>query len=75
MKLKLGVDKLYHFQAGILIYIFSSIFLSAFIAMIPVIAIGAIKELYDLKSNKGTPDIWDFIFTVLGGLTLLIFTI
>jgi hypothetical protein len=36
--------------------------------MIPVIIIGALKEVYDNYSEKNNADIFDFIWTVVGGL-------
>ena len=75
MKLKLGIDKLYHFEAGIVIFVISCLFLSPILSMIPVTVIAAVKEFYDWKSKKGNPDIWDFLFTVLGGISVLIFVI
>jgi hypothetical protein len=69
------IDKLYHFTAGVIIYIFSSIILNNWLSMIPVIIIGAGKELYDLYSGKGTPDWWDFIWTIIGGIFVLLLTL
>jgi len=69
------IDKLYHFIAGIFIYLVSVIFLSNLLALIPVILIGAGKEIYDWKSKKGNPEWWDFIFTVLGGLSIFLLTL
>lgn len=75
MRLKLEIDKLYHFVAGVIIFVLFCFFVSPLISMIPVTIIALAKELYDWMSNKGTPDIWDFIFTILGGLTVLFFVI
>jgi len=44
-------------------------------ALIPVIIIGGAKEIYDWKSKKGNPEWWDFIFTVLGGLSIFLLTL
>jgi len=75
MKLKLGIDKLYHFEAGIIIFVLSCFFIPPIFSMIPVTVIAATKEFYDWKSKKGNPDIWDFLFTILGGISVLIFII
>lgn len=75
MKLKLGIDKFYHFVAGVFIYLFSVVFLSNIISMIPVVIIAALKEMYDKKTKRGTPDFWDFLFTVLGGLSMFCLTL
>jgi hypothetical protein len=69
------IDKLYHFIAGVIIYIFSSIILNNWASIIPVILIGGAKEVYDYYSKKGTPDWWDFIWTVIGGLVMLLFSL
>jgi hypothetical protein len=66
------IDKLYHFIAGVIIYIFFNFVLNNWLSMIPVIVIGGAKEVYDYYSKKGTPDWWDFIWTVIGGLIVLL---
>jgi len=67
-----NIDKLYHFFAGIMIYIIFNLILSYYHPIIPVIFIGAGKEIYDFYSKKGTPDWWDFIWTVIGGILAMI---
>lgn len=62
------VDKANHFIAGTLIYCASALFLSAGLAMVPVIVIAAIKEIYDAVSKKGTPDVIDYLFTIAGAM-------
>jgi hypothetical protein len=69
------VDKANHFIAGTLIYVLSAIIFSPFIAIIPVIVIGLGKEVYDYITKKGTPDVIDFLFTILGALPPLILNI
>ena len=69
------IDKLYHFIAGIIIYILSNVVLNNWLSIIPVIIIGAGKEIYDYYSKKGTPDWWDFIWTIIGGLVMLLFSL
>jgi hypothetical protein len=69
------IDKLYHFIAGVIIYIFSSIVLNNWLPIIPVILIGGAKEVYDYYSKKGTPDWWDFIWTVIGGAFVLLLSL
>ena len=61
-------DKANHLIYGIAIYMLSYIFLDRFYAMIPVIIIGALKEVFDYYSKKNNADIFDFIWTVVGGL-------
>jgi hypothetical protein len=69
------IDKLYHFIAGAIIYIFFNIALNNWLPMIPVIAIGGAKEAYDYYSGKGTPDWWDFIWTIIGGAFVLLLSL
>lgn len=38
------------------------------------LVVGALKEIYDKTTGKGTPELWDFIFTALGAFLALIDT-
>nr|UVX46253.1 MAG: putative periplasmic lipoprotein [Bacteriophage sp.] len=64
-------DKWLHLAAGFIIAYFVGLFglLYGFCAGI-IAAAG--KELYDKISKKGTPELWDFIFTVVGVLAGLL---
>jgi hypothetical protein len=62
------MDKLYHFLAGVIIFLIASYFTCYEIIPVIVIAIG--KEVYDLKIKKSYMDIWDIVATILGGLTM-----
>ena len=42
--------------------------IGAFYGLCAGIAAAAGKELYDNFSKKGTPEVWDFIFSVVGVL-------
>ena len=66
------IDKQYHFITGMLIYIIACLFMPPIWAMVPVIAIGTAKEVYDYISMKGTPDINDLFYTIYGALPILI---
>jgi len=66
------IDKQYHFIAGLCIYTIAQLFMPAIWAMVPVVAIGTAKEVYDYVSKKGTPDINDLLFTIYGALPVLI---
>jgi general stress protein CsbA len=69
------IDKVYHFFAGMVIYIFFNIFFNTWISIIPVIVIGAAKEFYDWYTKKGNPEWMDFIWTVIGGLVVLLLSL
>jgi len=65
-------DKLGHFVAGVFIYAIFH-FVSPLFGLV-VVAVAAIgKEIYDydrdrINGNKRTPDIWDTVATMLGGV-------
>lgn len=65
-------DKVNHYLYGTIIYMLSYLVLNYYFAMIPVVLIGAAKEIYDYKTKKGNPDMFDFVWTVLGGLMCLV---
>ena len=69
------IDKFYHFCAGMFIYIFFNILLNDWLSIIPVILIGAGKEAYDYYTKKGNPEWLDFIWTVVGGLFVLLLSL
>lgn len=66
------MDKLYHFIAGAVIFWVANYFMSY--AIIPVIAIAILKEVYDLKVKKSRMDFWDILATIAGGIAVYIFT-
>jgi hypothetical protein len=65
-------DKQYHFIGGFIIYLFSLFIFTTWVALIPVVAIGTAKEVYDYISKNGTPDINDLLYTIYGSIPLLI---
>lgn len=67
--MKIQQDKLSHFLAGIAIAAVFFPFGIGF-SIVAVIAIAALKELWDMQGN-GTPEFLDFAFTVVGGIALL----
>lgn len=69
------VDKANHFIYGCLIYFIAQIWLVPVYALSVVILIGVLKELYDKISGKGTPDIMDSIWTILGAIPLFLIQI
>ena len=66
------IDKQYHFIAGFLIFLIAQLFVSGLWAMVVVIAIGTLKEVWDYLSKKGTPDINDLLFTIYGALPIFV---
>ena len=62
------IDKLYHFIAGMIIFWVASYFMTC--PIIPVIAIGAGKEVYDKIIKHSYVDIWDFLATGAGGILI-----
>lgn len=66
------IDKQYHFIAGLLIYLWSQFIFTTWYALIPVVAIGTAKEVYDYVSKKGTPDINDLLYTIYGAIPIII---
>ena len=69
------IDKQYHFIAGMLIYLIAQLFMPTVWAMVPVIAIATGKEVWDYVSKKGTPEIYDLLFTIYGAIPILILKI
>ena len=62
------IDKILHFLAGIVIAAYATLFIQWWWALVLVAFIGGLKELiYDKWMQKGTPEWWDFIFTIFGG--------
>lgn len=80
---KVGKDKFLHFVVGylafcILTVIFSFItptIVAVSLAYLGVLAAASGKEIYDRVSGTGTPEIWDFLATMLGAVpaSILIF--
>jgi hypothetical protein len=70
--LLLPVDKANHFIAGTIIYSVSALFFSPLISLLPVVIIGGLKETYDYYSGNGTPDVYDFLYTLIGSIPVLL---
>ena len=66
------VDKANHFIAGAIICGIAILFIPVLYAFLITALVGATKEIYDLVSKKGTPDIKDFLFTIAGAIPVLI---
>lgn len=70
--MKIPIDKQYHAIAGLFIYLISMLYLPVGYDLIPVVAIGTAKELYDYLSHKGTPDVNDLLYTIYGALPVFV---
>lgn len=69
-------DKLLHFFVGSVVLSLSLLFFSTLFSVAIVVFIAAIKEIvYDDFLKKGTPEIQDFIYTVLPCIFYLINTL
>jgi len=61
-------DKVAHFAVGVLIYA-PLHFLDPVVGLIGVAVAAVGKEVYDLANkSRHTPDVWDAVATVLGGI-------
>jgi len=69
---KIPCDKLGHIVAGLFIYAVCHFITPLFgLAMVFLAATG--KEIYDyINKDKHTPDVWDAIATLIGGLLAFI---
>lgn len=71
-KFLIPVDKANHFIAGTVLYCLAALILPPGLALVPVMAAAAGKEIYDAISKKGTPDIADYLFTIAGAIPPLV---
>ena len=71
-KILIPQDKANHFVYGFLIFAFFSLFFTEITCLFIVIFVAAVKEIYDKASMKGTPELLDFVFTVIPALILTI---
>lgn len=69
---KLPHDKALHIIAGVLVYTVAH-FVSPIVGMAAVAVVAVGKEIYDyMHKDKHTPDAWDAIATIGGGLLAFI---
>ena len=65
-------DKANHLVYGLVLFLVGNAVFSWEVGLALAVAFGGAKELYDKYSQKGTPDVMDFVATVAGaGLGLL----
>lgn len=68
-------DKVLHFIAGYLLFVFALAFVGCWLALGLVIVIAIAKELYDTLKNEPTGYDWlDFVFTISGALPAFLIT-
>jgi hypothetical protein len=67
--LKPEKDKIKHYIVGFLISIFGLFFWPFYFLGVIV---GLLKEIYDKKTKKGTPEFLDFVWTAAGSIICLI---
>lgn len=69
-------DKVLHFIAGYLLFVFGFAFVGCWLALGLVIVIAIAKELYDTLKKEPTGYGWlDFAFTVSGALPAFLITL
>ena len=62
-------DKLKHAIAGVALFIVAGLFVYPLIGLATAAVVGALKEIiWDWLLKKGTPELLDFVATVLGGV-------
>jgi hypothetical protein len=62
-------DKVMHFCAGLALSILAGLFAYPMFGLLIAAAVGALKEIvWDWLLKKGTPELLDFVATVLGGV-------
>ncbi len=62
-------DKAMHFCAGLALSILAGLFAYPMFGLLIAAAVGALKEIvWDWLLKKGTPELLDFVATVLGGV-------
>ena len=66
-------DKLKHAIAGVALSIVAGLFVYPLIGLATAAVVGALKEIiWDWLLKKGTPELLDFVATVLGGVGAVI---
>lgn len=67
------IDKYWHFIAGLIIAAFFAMVIELEVCILPVLAVGFIKEMYDSISKVQAVNWWDLAATLLGGLIVQVF--
>jgi hypothetical protein len=66
-RIPVSLDKQAHFNTGAILA-FVAYFVIGYWALLLVAIVAGAKEWYDYKHPNHTPDFWDWVATVLGGL-------
>jgi hypothetical protein len=62
-------DKKLHLLAGLALSILAGLFVYPMFGLLTAAVVGALKEIvWDWLLKKGTPEWWDFVATVAGGV-------
>lgn len=64
----IATDKQLHFLGGIVLCLAVSLFFGGIVGLAIAVVVGVAKELWDAHGH-GTPDVWDAVATVAGGVT------
>ena len=71
---KVPMDKFFHFIGGLVIAALLTPFIGAY-SIVVVAIVALLKEIYDyLHKDIHTPDFWDWVATVLGGILGFVLT-
>lgn len=69
-------DYLAHFIVGVFIFLLFDKIMEAHLVILVALGVGIAKELvYDLWMGRGTPEVQDVIFTVLGAIGVYLTTL
>ena len=63
-------DKLKHYMVGSILGL--SVILISYYSILIVLAFAIGKEVYDKLSKKGTPEVADAVYTIVGGLVTIL---
>ena len=65
-------DKLLHFMLGTYLTVITTSLMNWWQSLLLTLIVAVCIEIYDKFSKKGTPEIWDIVYTVSGGICVLI---
>ena len=68
----LPYDKILHFTFGVFLSLIFYNFFAWWQSLLITLSLAIIIELYDKLSKKGTPEILDIIYTVMGGGSVIV---